>query len=279
MATVTIKDNMVKAVSPEGQTASMRVADLVEKLAPARMDTGGIVLPDGVKSVLSHGPFTIWVHQTPPCVFQFKWIASDSPARFGKGTRYRTVKLALPYLVTLAVFGPGEDNQAQLTAANECFFRNDPLNSLDDELHYPALLNCSRFTPPDGRPLAWICTQYLDRNLFIHEANVNKRLRVAFRALMHCLLETGFNYSSEHHEGSSWYNESTGVDPRIATVEKWQAATEKDALFVLEVPWLKTGLSVRQVAERIFKNLKAHQAAYKSADDLARLVFNHNQAS
>jgi hypothetical protein len=26
---------------------------------------------------------------------------------------------------------------------NECFFRNEPLRSLDDELLYPALLNCS----------------------------------------------------------------------------------------------------------------------------------------
>ena len=70
MATVTIKDTAVKVVSPEGQTATMTVADLVGKLAPPRMDTGAAVLPDGVKSVLSRGPLTVWVHQTPPRVFE-----------------------------------------------------------------------------------------------------------------------------------------------------------------------------------------------------------------
>src|SRR5712691_6533875 len=141
MATVTIKDTSVKVVSPEGQTATMSVADLIGKVAPRRMDTCGIVLPDGVKSVVSQGPISIWVHQTPPRVYQLKWIANDSPVKFGKGTKYRTVKLALPYLVTLAVFTPAENNQVQLSQLNECFFRKDPLDSLDDELFYPALLN------------------------------------------------------------------------------------------------------------------------------------------
>jgi hypothetical protein len=91
---------------------------------------------------------------------------------------------------------------------------------------------------------------------------------------MHCLLETGFNYSSERHEGASWFGESARVDRRVSTVESWEAATAKEPLFVLDVPWLKTGLSVRQVVERIFKNHRAPRSAAASAGDLARLVFN-----
>jgi hypothetical protein len=243
-------------------------------VAPRRFDTCDVVLPDGIKCAFSQGPWTVWVHQTPPQVFNFKWIARASPSPYGRGTGYRNVRIALPYLVTLAVFGPGEHGRPQLGHGNECFFRTAPLGGVDEPLFYPALLNCSKFTPPDGRPLSWICTQHLDRNLFVNVADDNQRMRTAFRALMHCLLETGFNYSSEGHEGASWFGESTRVDARVATVENWEAATAKDPLFVLDVPWLKTGLSVRQVAERVFKNHKAPRAAVTSAGDLARLVFN-----
>ena len=85
---------------------------------------------------------------------------------------------------------------------------------------------------------------------------------------------TGFNDSSDRHEGASWFSESARVDPRVASVESWEAATAKGPLFVLDVPWLRTGLSLRQVVERVFKNQRAPRAAATSAGDLARLVFN-----
>jgi hypothetical protein len=279
METVTFKGSTAAALSPEGHEVRIGLADLVQKMAPRRADTGDLVLPDGVKCVLARGPFLLWVHQTPPRVFPFDWIAEGSPAPFGRGTRYRTVKLGLPYLIVLAVFGPGESGLLQLSQYNECFFRNHPLESIDDELLFPALLNCSKFNPPEGRPLSWICTQHLDQSVFLREANFNRRLRGGLRALLHCLLETGFNYSSEHHEQSSWFTQSARVDPRISTVDKWQAATAKDPLFALEVPWLKTGLTLRQVAERIFQNLKAPSSTVTTASDVARLIFNHRPTS
>ena len=100
-------------------------------------------------------------------------------------------------------------------------FRTAPLESWDDELLYPALLNCSKFTPPEGKPLSWICTQHLNYAALSKETSPGRRLRAGFRALMHCLLETGFNYSSENHEGASWFGESCRVDPRVANVEAW----------------------------------------------------------
>jgi hypothetical protein len=276
METVTLQGASALAVSPEGQKATMPVEKLLGKIAPLRMDTGDVLLPDGVVCVRSRGPITIWVYQMPPRVCNLKWIADDSPAHFGRGTRYRNVRIGLPYLVVLAVFAPGEHNRLQLSPYSECFFRTKPLASLDDDLLYPALLNCSKYPnhPQAGHPLAWICVQHLDRTRFVNEPDTGKRLRLGFSALMHCLLETGFNYSSEQHEGSSWFTESRRVDARVATVDKWQAATEKDPLFVLEVPWLKTGLSLRQVLDRIFGNLSAQQPAVATASDVARLIFN-----
>jgi hypothetical protein len=271
MEIITIKDKLVQAMTDEGQKAQMNIEDLIKKLAPRRMDTNGVVLPDGVKAVFSQGPFTIWVHQTPPRVWQLKWIKGDSPRDYGQGTTYRMVRLALPYLIVIGVF----QADGQLTHFNECFFRNEPLDDLSEPLFYPALLNCSQFHVQEGNPLSWICTQHVNPAIVLKEANHNQRLRQGLKILLNCLTETGFNRSSERHEKSSWFSNSVGVDSRIATVEKWQDASAKDPLFVLDVPWLKTGLSVQQVCDRIFKNRHAAIATVTTAADVARVVFNN----
>jgi hypothetical protein len=273
--TLTIQGSEVIATSPEGKRASMPLENFLVKLAPRRIDTGGVVLPDGVKGAITEGPITIWVYECPPCVQRFLWIAPDSPVPFGPGTKYRPVRLALPYLIMLVVFAADASGQLQLTSANECFFRVEPLKSLEDPLLYPALLNCSRFQPQEGRPLSWICTQHLEPTPAMRVPDLSKLLTASFEALRHCLLETGFNLSSEHHEDSSWFTASRNLDPRIHTVEAWEAASARNSLFVLDVPWLPTHHSVRQAAERIFRQQHARARLPRSAAALARLVFNH----
>ena len=277
---VVIKDKEVEAVSPEGQKVSMGLAKLIQTILRAdrqSMDTGGVVLPDGVKLLASRGSVTIWVYERPPQVYSLKWIARNSPAPFGRKARYHTVKIALPYLVIMAVFVPGRGNKLQLSVHNECFFRRAPLkNPAADRLSYPALLNCSKFEPPDGRPLSWICTQKLDYASISSESDDNARMRAALRALLHALLETGYNLSSEHHEASSWFTESVSIDPRIATIERWERETNKDPLFVLVLPWLETGLTLTQVIDRIFAILDATPSKINSAGDIQRILFNHS---
>ncbi|MHC1768644.1 MAG: hypothetical protein AB9869_30920 [Verrucomicrobiia bacterium] len=274
-SSLAIQGTEVTATSPEGKTATMPLDAFLAKVAARRMDTGGVVLPDGVKAIITEGAITVCVCEYQPSVQRLMWIAQDSPVPFGPGTKYRDVSLALPYLVVLAVFSADAHGQLVLTTANECFFRVAPLKSLEDPLLYPGLLNCSRFEPQEGHPLSWICTQHLKPNLAMRDPDLNKRLAACFRALHHCLFETGFNLSSEHHEASSWFTESRKVDPRVRTVEAWEAATTNDQVFVLDVPWLPTGHSVRAVAERIFKNLHTRTRSPRTAAALARIVFNH----
>jgi hypothetical protein len=224
----------------------------------------------------------IVVHQTPPRVFNFKWIAQDSPAPFGGDTTYRSVRIALPYLIVLAAFHEGRGGQLYLGAENECFFRNEPLKSLDDKLCYPALLNCSRFEPQEGRPLSWICTQHLDRSQFVVDGEKGGTAALArcvhggLTALLGHLLESGFNLSSEHHETSSWFSTTVEarIDERIGSVERWEEETAKDPLFVLEVPWLATGKSLGEVAARMMDRSMGRHAEISSASDVARLIFN-----
>jgi hypothetical protein len=279
---IEIEGREVRAVSPEGKTAAMPLSEFFGKLMIRRPDAAGMIFPDGVKSVRSEGNITILAHETPPQVYNLKWIANDSPAPFGHGATYRNVRVALPYLITLLLFrGAGGGQGLNLGEFSECFFRTAPLETSEDELLYPALLNCSKFTPPEGRPLSWICVQHLNLAAVNKEPSPARRMRAGFRALRHCLLETGFNYSSENHEGASWFSESRKVDPRVNTIDAWQEATAKDPLFVLEVPWLKTGHSLGQIMDRIFKNLGALNGAQSAVTSaaLARLVFNHKPAT
>ncbi len=274
---VRIEGAEASTVSPEGKRAAMPVEELMRKLRPPRMDCGDVVLPAGIRGVLSQGPLCIWVHEIPPGIRNLKWIANDSPAPFGPGATYRDVQIGLPYVVVMAVFIMSAQGAFVLSKHNECFFRTAPLQSLAEPLSYPALLNCSRFNPPEGRPLAWICTQYLDES-YKRQSDTGQRMRAGLAALLNCLLHTGFNRSSEHHEFSSWFTESRHLDARLATIEEWEKATKHDPLFALEIPWIPTGLSVRQMAERIFQNHRAGHLPVNAAS-MARLIFNYKPGS
>ncbi len=282
MERVTISGKTVGVTSPEGKRHKIPIPEFVRLLHPPRMDIGEVILPDGVKAVLGRGPVTVWVHQTPPSVHSLRWISPDSPIQYGRGVKYRNVPLALPYVIVLAVFQRSADGTVMLSRRNECFFRNAPLTCLQDPLFYPALLNCSKYAvEPETKSLSWLCTETLDMLTLARIREVNPRMRACLAGLMTCLLEAGFNYSSEHHpgEGSSWFTESikARIDPRIGSVERWQEESAKDPLFVLDVPWLPTGYSVGQVVDRIFKLWGGQEPAFESAEDIARIVYNANE--
>jgi hypothetical protein len=280
MDAVVIDGTTAEAVSREGARASMELGELMSKLAPPpAMQTLDVVLPDGIKAARSRGRLTIWVHETPPATWNLKWIANDSKARYGPGTKYRKVRIALPYLITFCVFEQTPpDRRMLLGSRNECFFRREPLDRLDEgELCFPALLNCSKFPREEGKPLAWICTEHLDYDKLSAIDDTNDRLRASFRTLMETLLGSGFNFSSEAHEGASWFSETVRkkVDPRVAGIDQWQSETTKNPLFVLEVPWLGTGRTVEQMMERIFSLAHAdNNGAVKTSADVARIIFN-----
>jgi hypothetical protein len=275
---VTIEGDQVRAVLPEGGSATMRLEDLLARIQPGVPDSRGAVLPDGVKCMLPMAGGCILVHQTTPRVYNFRWIAPDSRAEYGRGTRYQQVRLALPYLIVLAVFERARGDLPRLSQRNECFFSNEPvdLKGLDTEMCYPALLNCSRLPDKPELPLSWICTQHLPPSECARGQTLEQSLRMGLDALLRHLLESGFNRSSEHHELNSWFSETVtaGVDPRIASVRDWERATAEDPLFVLEVPWLRTGLSLGKIADRIARVNGRAGAGVTCAEDVARLVVN-----
>ncbi len=279
MEEIHIVGNEVHAVSPEGASASMPIPAFLRKLNPPRMDTGGIILPEGVRCVLGRGHTVIWVYQQPPRICNCRWIAADSPAPFGPTATYRTVRIALPYIILLLRFSPGPDDLPALQPRCECFFRKASLESVDDELLYPALLNCSKFRTEKGHPLSWLCTQHVKFESLAMIEPLQRRMRASLAEILRCLFETGFNYSSEKHEGASWYTETLRGcdDARIATIEAWEEATRTDPLFTLSVQWLSTGRSLKMIAGRMFDLARATTAEAMSLRDMSRIVFNHQE--
>jgi hypothetical protein len=205
---------------------------------------GATALPDGVKFWEWRPPLLLVVHQLPPHVRQFRWIAPDSPAQFGPGTVYRKVRLSIPYAVTFALYVV-QNGRPFLAGNNELYFRNEPLRCRADRLGFPALLNVSRLVTPK-RERTWVCTQYLQ---WRPEMDWTGQLQ----ALLEHTWNGGFNLSSEHHEGASWYGASKGVHPDLHPVERWEQASAANDAFALGVPWKPAPLSVAEVMECLFE--------------------------
>jgi hypothetical protein len=262
---LTLKDGKVLLTTEEGQRVERPEADLVAMLRDEFVPPlGATALPDGVKFCEWRPPLMLIVHQLPPHVRQFRWIAPDSPAQFGPGTVYRKVRLSIPYAVTFALYAV-QNGRSFLAGNNELYFRNEPLRGRDDRLGYPALLNVSRLVTPK-RERTWVCTQYLQ---WRPETDWTGQLQ----ALLEHTWNGGFNLSSEHHEGASWYGASKGVHPDLHPVERWEQASAANDAFALGVPWKPAPLTVAEVMDCLFEehgqNVRAPAPKRKKPPGLA----------
>ena len=238
-----IEKGTVRATTEEGLVLERDETALHDMFrAEYALPLGDAALPDGVKFVEWRSPFLVVVHQTPPHVRRLQWIADDSPRQFGPGTRYHPVRLSLPYVITFAVYYQHRHGLS-LTASNELYFRNEPLGSRRDRVGFPALLNVSAIETP-ARTRAWICTQYLRQPIAADwTAQLDQLLDHTFNG--------GFNRSSEHHEGASWYGASRGVDRSLHPIQKWEQATAADERFGLRVAWKPAPLCVQELIEAL----------------------------
>jgi len=204
----------------------------------------GRALPDGVKFWDWRPPHFAVVHQTPPHVRILRWIAPGSPAEFGEGVVYRKVRLSLPYTVLVALYEQ-QGGGLFLTHLNELYFGNAQLRSRRDSVCYPALLNLSCVATP-LREKAWVCTQYLD-------CSDAEDWTGQLQALLEHVWNGGFNLSSEHHEGASWFGRSRDCHPALASVEAWQEASSASDAFALSVPWKPVPQTIGEVLDCVFE--------------------------
>jgi hypothetical protein len=279
---ITIEGEQVRARAAEGVEAEMTVAKFVDGLRSDHPDGRGLVWPEGTQCLEPTAAGFMLVHQSPPGLQGLRWIAPDSPNDFGPGTQYRDVRVALPYMIVIALFERTRRGRVQLSGRNECFFSLRPLglSGMDTPLLFPALLNCSRFPAGRGHPLSWICTQHLPREEYALRPTLARAVHDGLDALLRHLLGGGFNLSSEHHELSSWFTETVkaGVDPRLASIEAWEAASAEDPHFVFDVPWLETGKTLVDVISHVREH-HGRGGTVSCANDLARIVMNQRRST
>lgn len=191
-------------------------------------------LPEGIKFIDRRGASLVVVHQQPPIVRNLRWIHPDSPYDYGDGTTYTHYRVSVPWSVIVAGF---KINKANATLEfSELYFRNHGIHAINDELYYPSLLNISVL----NNSHAWICTQYLG----------NKRgswMDVLQKLHNHCW-NGGFNYSSEHHEGLSWFSRYNDCDA-VYPIENWVQKSKQDACYGTKVAWKKAPFRLNQLID------------------------------
>lgn len=75
------------------------------------------------------------------------------------------------------------------------------------------------------------------------------------------------------------YPELTGeVSADVCTIERWEEATRKDPMFVLDVPWIPVDKSVGEVVNRSLKNQTIVPVTPPNARTMARLITRYGKA-
>ena len=251
-----LEGGQLTLTTDEGRQIKTPENKLVEMLrGEIRPPIDGVALPDGIKFVEWRAPLMCVVHQLPPHVRQLRWITDDSPAPFGPEAQLQNRRLSLPYAITFAVYYH-HGGRCGLMGYNELYFRNEPLRTKEDVLGYPALLNVSRIDAP-SRVRAWICTQHLR---YAPDASWDFQLA----SLLDHTWNGGFNLSSEHHEGASWYGESSDVHPQLCPVDQWEKATAENDAFALTVSWKPASLNTGQLIEAMLDECQESLASRPS---------------
>jgi len=210
-------------------------------------------LPETVSWSVGCGPLSIFLLELKPEVRAVRWITAESDEPMGPEAEYRTYRLATPFIILKVPFLNG-----RIHPTCELFYRSTSVSGdggdkgLDSQLYWSNLLNVS---PHAHGCAAWFCTQYL--SLELAKVRVRGRRRrpgvvAQLDALVTHIFGGGFNRSSELHEGKSCFSRAKekGVDPRVTDVDRWQAETQKNPRFMLDVEWEPVGLTIRDLLNR-----------------------------
>ena len=215
-------------------------------------------LPSCVRWRIDCGPTTIFIVELEPELRHLRWLSPESRSPYGPGAVYQGYRLATPYVVLKVPFRSGEIHRTC-----ELFYRNAPLDGLDNPLSWCNLMNVS---PAAYGCTSWVCTQFLDVELLHMAKRLGRKLGVLEQldAFVKHLWGGGFNRSSEEHEGRSCFSKATddAIDERVTDVERWQAASTDDWRFILDIDWLPAHVTVRDL-------ITGQLAAFDQPVDLA----------
>jgi len=233
------------------------LADFVKSVARAGTAWPDVILPTGVRIYRPRGSCVGIAVEIPPQARTVRWIADDSEADYGAGTRYQERFLAFPYVVLLLVLRGGRPSGWQ-----QLYYRRAPLESHDDqELLLPNMSNVARAY----EQRAWLCLQHLART-------PRSDLATTIRSVVDHVFNAAFNRSADVHEGNSYWGAMRGVDSRVASLDAWEAATRENRWFPLEVPWESAGVTASEELASMLDRVSNPLSDAPNARQLAGLV-------
>ncbi len=194
-----------------------------------------------LRGMYQKGRTYIFLCELLPGPRTMKWLAKDSPAPYGSKAKYIDVRVSLPWQYFFVTI----DATGCIGHLNSVYFRNQPLNSSSDRLFDCHFYNCS--VEAYG-VRCWICVQG-----YSNERSGELCLLDLVAEFISWFWFSGFNASSEHYEGDSWWgrNCSKVKDPRVRSIEAWTRATEENPNFAMEVNWLDSGYTAADIFEEM----------------------------
>jgi len=168
---------------------------------------------------------------------------------------YRPYRLALPYVVyVLTFFRDGFEEM-------KMFFRNSALSAPTDTLYHTNLPNVRG--EPGHYGSQRVCLRYRPEML------EGVPLAQAVPALLEFFWSTGFNQDI----ANSAFGRARDRDPRLASLEAWEAATRENPLFPLEVEWEPAGRDLPGLWSECLQLHGETAAPIASAEELADILY------
>ncbi len=204
------------------------------------------LLPIGTRWVVSRGPTLLLTVEQPPQVRRFAWRPRGD-------RKVRDYSLAFPYILYLLLFSQGSFEEMRI------YCRTAPLTSEENPLYFSNLWNVSATETPMAK-----CRACLQGRPSIEDLSLAGQVQTTIEFFW----RTGFDLQIEE----SCFQRAAKRDGRIATFEAWEAASQRNPLFPLEVDWEPLGTSLRGAAEGLL-TWRGTPPPIEDAADLVDLLY------
>jgi hypothetical protein len=208
------------------------------------------VLPPGARWLCRKKDLLCLVVEDPPQCRTLRVSRSKKG-----GDDYQPYRLALPYVIyVLAFYRDGFEEM-------KMFFRNSSLSSPTDTLYHTNLPNVRG--EPGHYGSQRVCLRYRPEML------EGVPLAQSVPALLEFFWSTGFNQDIAH----SAFGRARDRDPRLASLEAWEAATAANPLFPLEVEWEPAERDLPALWSEYLQLHGETLAPLASAEELADILY------
>ncbi|MGA9756236.1 MAG: hypothetical protein WBV23_13955 [Desulfobaccales bacterium] len=168
---------------------------------------------------------------------------------------YQAHRLAFPYIIYVLTFYRDGFEEMKM------FFRNRALSSLEDTLYHTNLPNVRG--EPGHHGSQRVCLRYRPEML------EGVPLAESVPGLIEFFWSTGFNQDIAH----SAFERAQGLDPRFADFAAWEAASQANPLFPLDVDWEPAGRDLPGLWSECLQLHGETAQPLQCAEELADILF------